>query len=123
MRKRPVDRRRTSRPRSSNRRHDERVALNCFVNRFINGQPYMCRMVDISRTGVRLVSVIEPHAGRAPSHTGLQFQLPDRSDVLTASGEVITREGRAVGIRFTNLPPDAAWAIESFLSYSLPTGP
>jgi hypothetical protein len=74
-------------------------------------------MVDISRTGVRLVPMLEPTTGRTTSHTGLQFQLPDRKDVLTASGEVITREGRAVGIRFTNLPPDAAWAIESYLSY------
>jgi hypothetical protein len=119
MRKRPVDRRRKSRPRASNRRSHERVALDCFVNRFINGQPYMCRMVDISRTGVRLVPMIEPRAGRPASHTGLQFQLPDRQDVLTASGEVITREGRAVGVRFTNLPPDAAWAIESYLSHEL----
>jgi hypothetical protein len=117
MRKRPLDRRRKSRPHPSNRRSHERVALDCFVNRFINGQPYMCRMVDISRTGVRLVPMLEPQADRTPSYTGLQFQLPDRKDVLTASGEVVTREGRAVGIRFTNLPPDAAWAIESFLSF------
>ena len=48
---------------------------------------------------------------------GLQFQLPDRNDVLTASGETVTRGGKTVGIRFTNLPPDAAWALESFLSY------
>jgi hypothetical protein len=119
MRKRPLDRRRKSRPRPSNRRSHERVALDCFVNRFINGQPYMCRMVDISRTGVRLVPMLEPR-GRTPSHTGLQFQLPDRKDVLTASGEVISHEGRAVGIRFTNLPPDAAWAIESYLSFQEP---
>ena len=117
MRKRPLDRRRKSRTRSGNRRSHERVALDCFVNRFINGQAFMCRMVDISRTGVRLVPMLEPQTGRTTSHTGLQFQLPDRSDVLTASGEVITREGRAVGIRFTNLAPDAAWAIESFLSF------
>ena len=119
MRKRPLDRRRTSRPRSSNRRDNERLALDCFVNRFINGQPFMCRMVDISRTGVRLVPMIEPRAGRTVSHTGLQFQLPDRQDVLTASGEVIIRDGFAVGVRFTNLPPDAAWAIESYLSHEM----
>ena len=48
---------------------------------------------------------------------GLQFQLPDRDDVLTASGEAVRQGGKTVGIRFTNLPPDSAWAIESFLSF------
>ena len=87
-----------------------------FINRFLNGQPYMCRMVDISRTGIRLAPMIEPDGGRAPSYMGLQFQLPDRNEVLTASGETITRDDKTVGVRFTSLPPDAAWAIESFLS-------
>ena len=49
---------------------------------------------------------------------GLQFQLPDRNDVLTASGVTITRDDKTVGVRFTSLPPDSAWAIESFLSYA-----
>ncbi len=119
MRKHSLDRRRTLRSGASNRRFDERVPLDCFINRFIDGQPYMCRMVDISRTGARLVPMIEPDPSKAPEFMGLQFQLPDRDDVITASGEAITREGRAVGVRFTNLPPDAAWAIESFLSHQL----
>ena len=52
---------------------------------------------------------------------GLQFQLPDRDEILTASGETITarRQASTVGVRFTNLPPDSAWAIESFLKAAL----
>jgi len=113
-----LDRRRTRRQRTSNRRSHQRVAIDVLVNRFLDGQPYMCRMVDISRTGARLVPMIEPDGSRAPRFMGLQFQLPDRDDILTASGETVTRDGRTVGVRFTNLPPDAAWAIESFLSYT-----
>jgi hypothetical protein len=30
----------------------------------------------------------------------------------------VTRDGKTVGVRFTSLPPDSAWAIESFLSYT-----
>jgi len=112
-----LDRRRTRRQRTSNRRNHERVPVDFFINRFLDGQPYLCRVVDISRTGARLVPIIEPVARRAQKFMGLQFQLPDRDDILTASGEAITNEGRTVGVRFTNLPPDAAWALESFLSY------
>jgi len=71
----------------------------------------------LSRTGARIVPMIEPDQSRAPHYMGLQFQLPDRNEILTASGETVTREGRTVGVRFTNLPPDAIWAIESYLSF------
>ena len=113
-----LDRRRTRRTKAADRRNHKRVGVDLYINRFLNGQPYMCRMVDISRTGARLVPMLEPDRDKAPRYMGLQFQLPDREDVLTAAGEAITSGGRTVGIRFTNLPPDAAWAIESFLSYA-----
>jgi hypothetical protein len=102
---------------ASDRRYHKRVAVDLFVNRFLNGHPYLCRMTDISRTGARLAPMIEPDPSRAPRFMGLQFQLPGRNDVLTASGEMVMLDGgRTVGVRFTNLPPDAAWAIERFLN-------
>jgi hypothetical protein len=112
-----LDRRQKARHHGTDRRYNKRVKVDLFINRFLNGQPYMCRMVDISRTGIRLAPMIEPDGNRAPEYMGLQFQLPDRADVLTASGMAITRDDMTVGVRFTSLPPDSAWAIESFLSY------
>ena len=112
-----LDRRQKRRHHGSDRRYNKRVKVDMFINRFLNGQPYMCRMVDISRTGIRLAPMIEPDGNLAPEYMGLQFQLPDRNDVLTASGVTITRDQKTVGVRFTSLPPDSAWAIESFLSY------
>ena len=115
---RVLDRRLKGRHHGTDRRYNKRVKVDMFINRFLNGQPYMCRMVDISRTGIRLAPMLEPDGGRAPEYMGLQFQLPDRNDVLTASGMTITRDDKTVGVRFTSLPPDSAWAIESFLSYA-----
>jgi PilZ domain-containing protein len=114
---RTLDRRHNNRAHASDRRTNRRVSVDLYMNRFLDGQPYLCRMVDISRTGARLLPMIEPDASLAPRFMGLQFQLPDRQDVLTAAAETITRRGRTVGVRFTNLPPDAAWAIESFVSF------
>jgi len=113
-----LDRRGKGRHHGSDRRYNKRVTVDMFINRFVNGQPYMCRMVDISRTGIRLAPMIEPDGNVAPKYMGLQFQLPDRSDVLTASAEAITHDDNTVGVRFTSLPPDSAWAIESFLSFT-----
>ena len=116
--KHSIDRRQKRRHHGSDRRYNKRIKVDMFINRFLNGQPYMCRMVDISRTGIRLAPMIEPDGTLAPEYMGLQFQLPDRNDVLTASGVAITRGDKTVGVRFTSLPPDSAWAIESFLSFA-----
>jgi hypothetical protein len=115
---RVLDRRLKGRHHGTDRRYNKRVKVDMFINRFLNGLPYMCRMVDISRTGIRLAPMLEPNGTTAPQYMGLQFQLPDRGDVLTASGMAITRDDGTVGVRFTSLPPDSAWAIESFLSYA-----
>jgi PilZ domain len=102
--------------RDQDRRHDPRAKVDLLINRFLDGHPYMCRMTDISRTGARLVPILEPQ--RAPRFMGLQFQLPGADAIVTASGEAVTEGASTVGIRFTNLPPDSAWAIESFLKAS-----
>ena len=115
---RVLDRRQKGRHHGSDRRYNKRVKVDMFINRFVNGQPYMCRMVDISRTGIRLAPMIEPDGNLAPKYMGLQFQLPDRTDVLTASAEAITHDDNTVGVRFTSLLPDSVWAIESFLSFT-----
>jgi len=96
------------------RRRERRVRTDLFVNRFLNGHPYLCRMTNISRTGARLVPIIEPRLTPAPAYMGLQFQLPGRPEIVTASGEIVTTDGgRAVGIRFTRLPASAASVIDA----------
>jgi len=116
-----LDRRRPGRAAASDRRFHGRVKLDLFVNRFVDGHAYMCRMTNLSRTGARLMPLLEPAGHRAPRprFMGLQFQLPGRNEIVTASSELVSDEigatGREVGVRFTNLPPDAAWAIEAFL--------
>jgi hypothetical protein len=113
---RVLDRRHDRRETASDRRGFERVGTDLLVNRFLDGHPYMCRMTDISRTGARLVPLLEPKSSRPQRYMGIQFQLPGQESILTASGETISLEdGKGVGVRFSNLPPQSAWAIEAFL--------
>jgi len=99
------------------RGHNQRAKTDLFINRFLDGQPQLCRMTNLSRTGARLVPVMGPR--RVPKYMGLQFQLPGTDTIITASGEAITADAAStVGVRFTNLPPDAARAIEAFLKAS-----
>lgn len=99
----------------SDRRTNRRVPLDVLANRFLDGYPYLCRATDISRQGMRLRRFTEPD-GRS-RYVGLQFQLPGSEEILTASGEVVFKDGdQAVGIRFTHLSPAAAAAIDRFLA-------
>jgi len=97
-----------------NRRSNRRVRVNLLFNRFLNGHPYMCRMIDISPSGLRIQPLLEP--ARAPRFMGLQFQLPGTDTVFTASGEMMNggREG-GYGVRFTSLPGECASAIQKLL--------
>src|SRR5262245_38971101 len=98
------------------RRAEQRLKIDLFINRFVNGYPYLCLATDISRTGMRVVPLHEPAGG--PKYMGLQFQLPGTSDVITAAGEAVTAtaEGEPVGVRFTRLPNDAAALIARYVA-------
>jgi hypothetical protein len=101
---------------TQDRRTNDRKPVDVLINRFLNGYPYMCRATDISRSGMRIVPMLEPT--EAPKFMGLQFQLPGIDDVITASGEAVFVAGErgAVGIRFTKLPSSSAALIDRFLA-------
>ncbi len=98
-------------------RKNPRVELDVFLNKYIEGVPYLCRTTDISEEGMYLGSLIEPHQPQLtggidePGATvvGLQFQLPGTEEVIYAEGEVMRYEERkrtsGFGVRFTHLAP------------------
>ena len=106
-----------------NRRQSDRAKVDLLVNRFLDGQPYVCRVTDLSMSGLRLVPLIEP---KGPHRfMGLQLQLPGSNVVLTTSAEAVNRgpgdpaaEGHGTGVRFTNLPAESASALREFLAVS-----
>jgi hypothetical protein len=106
-------------PQNRERRQGRRRRVDLLVNRFLNGYPYLCRATDLSRTGMRIMPLLEPEG--APRYMGLQFQLPGTEDVITASGEAVFVSGERgpVGIRFTRLPSSAAALIDRFLALRL----
>ena len=98
-----------------NRRTSPRAKVDLLVNRFLDGRPYMCRVTDLSVTGLRLQPLLEPQAsGR---FMGLQFQLPDSGAIVTASAEVVDSGGAhdGIGVRFTRIGPDCERALRCFL--------
>jgi hypothetical protein len=106
----------SSRTGDRDRRGERRRKVDLLVNRFLNGYPYLCRAMNISRTGMRVVPLGEPAV--ATQFMGLQFQLPGSEEVVTASGEAVFASGSRgpVGIRFTRMPRASAERIGRFVA-------
>ncbi len=87
------------------------------MNRFLNGYPYLSRASDISRTGMRIHPI--GTGGAASRFIGLQFQLPGSTDVITASGEIVSTastDDGPVGVRFTRMPAISRERIGRYLA-------
>ncbi len=98
----------------TDRRTGTRAPVDLFMNRFLEGHPYLCVARDVSRTGMRLRTLLGPQV--EADFIGLQFQLPGSDAVLTASGEVIREGNDEVAIRFTHMPSASQSALEQFLA-------
>jgi c-di-GMP-binding flagellar brake protein YcgR len=90
------------------------------MNRFLNGYPYLSRATDISRTGMRIQPI--SGSGSASRFVGLQFQLPDSTEVITASGEIVSTgvEDGQVGVRFTRMPAISRERLGRYLANRCP---
>ena len=102
------------------KRRQNRVALDIYLNKYVAGVPYMARSSDISREGLGLAHLIEPEsAGR---RVGLQFQLPGSEEVIYAEGEIVrewadeSAQEEGSGVRFTLLTERHRRMIDQFVS-------
>ena len=85
------------------KRRARRAQLDIYLNKYVDGVPYLARTSDISPTGVALAQLIEPSP--ADSRVGLQFQLPGSLELIYVEGEVVRRWAgkncNRSGVRFT----------------------
>lgn len=99
-------------------RMNRRVPLDMYINKMIDGVPYLARTRDISREGVFVHQLLEP---RAPEdvHIAVEFMLPGCDEVIWAEAEVIHgADGEGQGLRFRDLTPRQSRIIEDFVSNS-----
>jgi hypothetical protein len=105
---------------SQNKRKNDRVSLDIYLNKYVAGVPYMARASDISREGVGLARLIEPQL--AGKRVGLQFQLPGSEEVIYAEGEVVRewadldQNEEGSGVKFTLLTERHRRLIDQFVA-------
>jgi c-di-GMP-binding flagellar brake protein YcgR len=99
------------------RRRGLRVPVDTWVNRYVDGEPFLCRAEDISLGGILLHRLIEPEVPEQ-EEVGLEFELPDSGDLVTATGVAMRRpdDPRKVAVRFCYLSPQNASRIARYLA-------
>ena len=97
-----LNRRKQLRVHGPDRRGHRRINVDLFINRFLDGQPYMCRMVDISRTGARIMPIIEPEVLiRSPEKAAAEaLLLAELTKALDGLAKFDERKAKVVEMRF-----------------------
>ena len=97
-------------------RRDSRKSIDIVLNKYIHGEPHLCRAVNISRGGMLLHRVFEPD--RLHHAVVLEFQLPGSERVLRAEGMALMGSpgGRSCGVRFTHLSVETGAVLDQFLA-------
>lgn len=103
----------------NDQRKRNRARLDIYLNKYVQGVPYMARAADISADGLSLANLIEPH--HAGKRVGLQFQLPGSEEVIYAEGEVVrewvgSHHKEGAGVRFTLMTERHRKLVDAFVS-------
>ena len=87
----------------TDKRTSNRARVDFYLNKYVEGVPYLARASNISPTGLNLAHLIEPR--HSEKRVGLQFQLPGSAELIYAEGEVVRRwsgkKCEGSGVRFT----------------------
>ena len=96
-------------------RREKRAPVDLMLNKYINGEPHLCRAVNLSRGGMLLRKIFEPELSH--HRVLLEFQLPGNDQVLRVEGVALMEspEARTVGVRFTSLSKETEQALNDFL--------
>lgn len=101
--------------RFQDKRNERRSPINILCNKYIEGEPHVCRAVNLSRGGMLLYKVFEPDV--AQEEVSLEFQLPGSQRILRTDGVLLAehRWARAHGVRFTRMADEDRELIERYL--------
>src|ERR1700712_4908566 len=96
-------------------RRQRRTPIDILLNKYVEGEPHVCRAVNVSSGGMLLYKVFEPD--QEHGEVSLEFQLPGSNRVLRADGVTLAehRWARAHGVRFTRIAEEDKALIDRYL--------
>ncbi|MCB9547802.1 MAG: PilZ domain-containing protein [Myxococcales bacterium] len=86
-------------------RQSQRLPIDLYVNKIVNGVPHLTRTRDLSREGIFLHRLLEPRVPR-DAHVAVEFELPSGELIWTEAEVVYQDAGNGgVGLRFKDMAP------------------
>jgi hypothetical protein len=100
-------------------RRERRLPISILLNKYIDGEPHVCRAVNVSAGGMLLYKVFEPDL--LQDEVSLEFQLPGSGRILRADGITLAehRWARAHGVRFVRMADEDRALLERWLAGDL----
>lgn len=97
------------------KRQSDRARIDLLLNKYVSGEPYLVRGLNLSRGGMLIQKVIEPELPQ--TKVLLELELPDCDDLLFIEGMALQaeRSSRTMAIRFLRMTPRDARHIDLFL--------
>jgi hypothetical protein len=97
----------------TDRRRSGRRPIEILFNKYVDGHPQLCRVTDLSRSGMLAVRLGGPE--REPDAFAIELRLPGDAQVIWAWARAVWRSGRREAVRFVALEREDARRIERFL--------
>ncbi len=85
------------------RRSSKRTRIDLMINKYIDGYPYACRAVDISKGGLLVERIREPKHDR--KFYPVEIGIPGMSDRIWVWARHVRSEGRSQALRFVAMDP------------------
>jgi hypothetical protein len=95
------------------RRTAGRRPLELYFNKYVDGHPQLCRVTDLSRSGLSAVCIGGPE--QTPESFAIALRLPGDAQVIWAWARAVWRRGRREAVEFLALERDDARRIQRFL--------
>ncbi len=102
-------------------RVNRRIPVDLYVNKMINGVPFLARTRDLSREGVFVHRLLEPQAPNG-AHIAVEFALPGTAEVIWAEDDIVHDTDNGQGLRFRELTPKQTRLIEDFIANTSAVG-
>ena len=85
------------------RRSSKRARVDLLINKYIDGYPYACRAIDISKGGVMVERMREPKHDR--KFYPVEIGVPGTNERIWAWTRQVRAEGRNQALRFVAMDP------------------
>ena len=87
------------------RRRAARVPVQLYVNKYVDGYPYACKLVDLSESGLRIERMSEPEDISQSSAYPIEIGRAGSNDTIWVWAQSVWKRGQQEALRIMHVDP------------------